>query len=72
MIGKYSMKLHYLKKNLNMEDITVADYTYPKRVCKDFKINNLGEYHLLYVHYGHNMFICSSDTLWSTDVFENF
>ena len=23
---------------LNMEDITEADYTHPKRVCKDFEI----------------------------------
>ena len=23
---------------LNMEDITYADYTHPKRVCKDFEI----------------------------------
>ena len=38
------MKVHYLKTNLNMEDITVADYIQPKEVCKDFKINNLVEY----------------------------
>ena len=38
------MKLHYLKKNLNMEDVTVPDYTQSKYVCKDFKLNNLGEY----------------------------
>ena len=34
-----------------------------KRVCKDFQIKNLGEYHDLYVQ---------SDTLLLTDVFENF
>ena len=28
--------------NLNMEDITDADYTHAKRVCKDFEIKNLG------------------------------
>ena len=31
--------------NLNIEDITVADYIHVKRVCKDFEIKNLGEYH---------------------------
>ena len=29
--------------NLNMEDIT--DYIHAKRVCKDFEIKSLGEYH---------------------------
>ena len=29
--------------NLNMEDITDADYTHGKRVCKDFETKNLGE-----------------------------
>ena len=29
--------------NLNMKGI--ADYTHSKRVCKDFEIKNLGEYH---------------------------
>ena len=32
-----------------MEDITDADYAHAKRVCKDFKIKNLGEYHDLYI-----------------------
>ena len=31
--------------NLNMEDITGAGYMHGKRVCKDFEIKNLGEYH---------------------------
>ena len=35
--------------NLNMEDITDADYTHEKIVCKDYEIKNLGEYHDLYV-----------------------
>ena len=35
--------------NLTMEDITDADYIHGKRVCKDFGINNLGEYHNLYL-----------------------
>ena len=34
-----------------------------KRVCKDFEIKNLGEYHDLYVQ---------SNTLLLADVFENF
>ena len=46
---------------LNMEDITDADYAHAKRLCKDFEINNFGEYHDLYVQ---------SDTLWLA--FENF
>ena len=29
--------------NLNMEDITDADYMHSKRVCKDFEIKNLAE-----------------------------
>ena len=31
--------------HLNMEDITDADYTHEKRICKDFKIKKLGEYY---------------------------
>ena len=49
--------------HLNMEDITDADYAHVKRVCKDFEINNLGEYHDLYIQSG---------ILLLTDVFENF
>ena len=30
--------------HLNMDGITDADYAYAKRVCKDFEINNFGEY----------------------------
>ena len=40
-----------------MKEITDADYMHGKRVCKDFEIKNLGEYH---------------DTLLLDDVFENF
>ena len=46
-----------------MEDITHADYAHAKRVCKDFEIKKLGEYHDLYVQ---------SDALLLADVFENF
>ena len=35
--------------HLNIEDITDADYEHAKRVCKNFEIKNLGEYHDLYV-----------------------
>ena len=52
--------------DLNMEDITGADYTHAKRVCKDFfkkKKKKIGEYHDLYVQ---------SDILSLADVLENF
>ena len=32
-----------------MADITDADYAHTKRVCQKFEINNLGEYHGLFV-----------------------
>ena len=38
-----------IHRNLNMEDITDADYMQAKRVCKDLEIKNLGEYHVLYL-----------------------
>ena len=68
MIGKNSMKHHYLEKknlysHLNMEDITDSDYAPTKRVYKDFEIKNLGEYHDLHVQ---------SDPLLLADLFENF
>ena len=48
---------------LNMEDITNADYAHAKKVFKDYEIKNLGEYHDLYIQ---------SDTLLLADVFEIF
>ena len=48
---------------LNMENITSVYYRHAKRVYKKFKINNLCDYHDLYVQ---------SDTLLLADVFENF
>ena len=39
----------YFYSHLNIEDITDADYSHVKRVCKDFEIKNLGECHDLYV-----------------------
>ena len=46
-----------------MENITDADYKHAKRVCKDFEIKRLREFHDLYVQ---------SNTLLLRDVFENF
>ena len=49
--------------NLNIEDITDADYVHAKRVCKELEIKNLGECYDLYL---------KSGTLLLDDVFENF
>ena len=49
--------------HLIMEDITDEDYAHAKKVCKDFKIRNLGEYHNFYVQ---------NDTLLLANAFENF
>ena len=49
--------------NLNMEDIDDIDYRHVNNVFNKFKLNNLGDYHDLYVQ---------SDTLLLADVFENF
>ena len=46
-----------------MEDITDADYVHAKKVCKDFKMKKLGEYHDLYVQ---------SDTLLYSRTFLKF
>ena len=39
--------------NLNMEDITDADYMHANRVCKDVETKMLGEYHDLYLKKNH-------------------
>ena len=49
--------------NLNMEDISDIDYRHANNVFKVFKLENLGDYHDLYVQ---------SDTLLLSDVFNNF
>ena len=46
-----------------MEDIDDIDYRHGNNAFNKFKLNNLGDYHDLYVR---------SDTLLLTDVFENF
>ena len=48
---------------LNLEDINNEDYAHAQKVWHVSEINNLGEYHDLYVQ---------SDTLLLEDVFENF
>ena len=49
--------------NLTLENISEIDYAHTNNVFKKFNINNLGEYHDLYVR---------SDTLLLADIFENF
>ena len=49
--------------NLNMEGIDDIDYRHGNNVFKGFKLENLGDYHDLYVQ---------SDTLLLADVFNNF
>ena len=45
--------------SLNIEDIKDADYMHARRVCKDFEIKHLDEYHDFYL---------KSDTLLLADV----
>ena len=68
MIEESIIKQRYLKKeefysSLNIEDITDTDYMHGKRVCKEFEIKSLDEYHNLCL---------MSNTLLLADVFENF
>ena len=49
--------------NLNMKNIEDIDYRHGNNVFNKFKLNNLGDYHDLYVQ---------SDTLLLADAFENF
>ena len=38
--------------HLNMEGLTDVGYAHAERVCKDFKIRNLRDFHDLYVRSG--------------------
>ena len=49
--------------NLTLENISESDYAHANNVFKKLNINNLGEYHDLYVR---------SDTLLLADILENF
>ena len=49
--------------NLNLEDISYEDYIHAQKVWDVFEINNIGDYHDLYVQ---------SDILLLADVYENF
>ena len=49
--------------HLNMEDIEDIDYRHGNNVFNNFKLNNLGDYHHLYMQ---------SDTLLLADVFQTF
>ena len=49
--------------SLNIEGIIDVDYRHGVKVFKEFKMNNLGDYHDLYVQ---------SDTILLANVFESF
>ena len=49
--------------NLTMEDVRDIDYRHADSAFKRFKLENLGDYHDLYVQ---------SDTLLLADIFNNF
>ena len=53
----------YYYSNMNMEDIDDIDYRHGNNVFKDFKLENLGDYHDLYVQ---------RDTLLLADVLLTF
>ena len=64
---RFNEKLLPSKKDfysiLNMEDISDIDDRHANNAFKGFKLENLGDYHDLYV---------KSDTLLLADVFNNF
>ena len=49
--------------NLNSEDTSDEDYTHAQKVWDVFQINNIGDYHDLFVQ---------SETVLLADVYENF
>ena len=49
--------------NLNMSDITDHDYEHAQKVWKEFRLENLGEYHDVYL---------KTDVLLLSNVFEAF
>ena len=55
--------MKYFYTRLNMENIRDIDYIHTTRVFKEFKMNNLGDYHNLCVQ---------GDTSLLADIFENF
>ena len=61
--GTSSPEKEEFYSNLNMEDITDADYMHAKRLCKEFEIKILGKYHDLNL---------KSNTLLLADVSQNF
>ena len=68
IVGKDLMKYHCLIKklfiaNYILKTLTYEDYKNAQKVFEEFNIENLGEYHDLYVQ---------SDTLLLADAFENF
>ena len=43
--GKSLPEKEEFHSNLYMKNITDSDYNHAKRICKDFEIKKLGEYH---------------------------
>ena len=68
MIGKNSMKHHYLNEkdfytHLNVEERTDADYAHANVICKELETKNLEQNHDLYVQ---------CNTLLLADVHQKF
>ena len=61
--GKVLPSKESFYSNLTLENISETDYAHANNVFQKFNINNLGEYHDVYVR---------SDTLLLADIFENF
>ena len=54
---------NFYSLHLSIKDVTDADFSHAKWACKDFEINNSGEYQDVYFQ---------SDTLLLAGVFSNF